>query len=245
MNFATPCGRSKMPILIWPMAISTPDAISGGCPGSTPNGARLINDTLDGSAFNTTEAEETFAFLAELTQEELIAPPGEAPELFTFGAVAINGGGHWGISNLLDDIGGAFELGATFFPQRKEPGLALGGDYLAAYSEGDHTETAAQFLDFLTSDMVLNEYIGSNNYLSPRVDVTPEYPTGQEIMDLVAEQARAMSSETLTLHRGLPQFNLINQVFTAEYQLTVLGEKSPQDAVQAISDAIDEVMAAD
>jgi multiple sugar transport system substrate-binding protein len=206
------------------------------------NGARLINDTLDGSAFNTVEAEETLAFLAELTQEELIAPPGESPELFTFGAVAINSGGHWGIANLLGDIGGDFELGATYFPQRYEPGLALGGDYLAAYSEGRNTETAAAFLDFLTSELVLDEYIGSNNYLSPRVDVTPEFATGQDIMDLVVEQADAMSSELLTLHRGLPQYELINQIFTAEYELAVLGSKSPQDAVQAISDAIDEAL---
>ena len=206
------------------------------------NGARLINDTLDGSAFNTPEAEETFTFLAELTEEELKAPPGEDPSLFTFGAVGMNAGGHWGIRNMKEEVGDAFELGATYFPKRSEPGLGLGGDYLAAYSQGVDPELAAQFLNFLTSDEILNTYCGQNTYLSPRVDVSPDYGDEADLMKVVEEQAAGMSSELLTLHRGLPQYNRINQVFTAEYQLVVLGEKRPSDAVQTISDAIDEIL---
>lgn len=207
------------------------------------NGARLINDTLDGSAFNSLEAEETFTYLAELTAEELKAPPGESAELFNFGAVGISGSGHWGVRNLLDSIGGAFELGVTYFPQRKEPGLALGGDYLAAYGDSDHPEMAAKFLDFLTSDEVLSEYCGQNQYLSPRLDVVPDYGDQADLMQVVIDQAEVMASDLLTLHRGLPQYNRINQIFTAEYQLVVLGQKKPAEGIQVISDAIDEILA--
>lgn len=209
------------------------------------NGASLINESLDGSAFNTAEAEETFTYLAELTAEGLIAPPGESPDLFAFGATALRGSGHWGVQNLLDDIGGGFELGTTYFPQRTHPGLALGGDYLAAYADGENAETSAQFLDFLTSEVVLNQYLSDNTYLSPRNDVEVDHGEFQPMMDMVNEQAEAMASELLTLHRGLPEFNQINQVFTAEYQLVLLGEKSPSDAVQTISDAVDAALNTD
>ncbi len=214
------------------------------------NGASLFNETLDEPAFNSPEALETFEYLKALTDEGLIAVPPtagasaqEVQQLFVQGRQAVFSGGHWDLTGLVDAIGDSFVLNAAMFPVSSSNSLALGGDYLVVSRDTANPELACEFIKFLTSAEVTQDYSERYYYLPPRSDVTPEYTEHAAIMELVASQADALASSQLTLHRGLPFYSTVNSVFGAEYQLVMLGEKSPEEALEAIDAAIAQVLA--
>lgn len=214
------------------------------------NGASLFNETLDGPAFNSPEALETFQYLRGLTEEGLIAPPPNAgasaqenQQLFVQGRQAIYSAGHWDMAGLVEAVGDRFPIRAAMFPVGTEPGLALGGDYLVVSKDTANPELATAFVNFLTSPAILEDYAARSFYLPPRLDASPEYTANAEVMELVQTQAAEMASSDLTRHRGLPRYADVNTVFTAEYQLVMLGEKSPEEALEAIDAAITQVFA--
>jgi multiple sugar transport system substrate-binding protein len=214
------------------------------------NGASLLNEALDAPAFNSPEAIETFEFLRSLTEEGLVAPPApagataqEVQQLFAQGRQAIYSAGHWDMSGLIEAIGGRFELGAAMFPVSSGSSLALGGDYLVVSKDTDNPELACAFINFLTSAEITQDYASRYFYLPPRVDAEPVFTENAEVMDLVQSQADALASSTLTLHRGLPYYSAINTVFTAEYQLVMAGERTPEEAVEAVDVATTEALA--
>lgn len=214
------------------------------------NGASLFNEDMTASAFNSPEALEAFNYLLELTQEGLIAPPPaagasaqEVQQLFVQGRQAVYSGGHWDMAGLADSVGDRFPIKAALFPVGSTNALALGGDYLAIYRDTPNPELATAFVNFLTSREIVEDYAARSYYLTPRLDAEPVFEANQQIMDLVQVEAAEMASPLLTLHRGLPFYAAVNTVFTAEYQLVMLGEKSPEDALVAIEDAINQILA--
>ena len=214
------------------------------------NGASLLNETLDAPAFNSPEAIATFEFLRGLTEEGLIAPPAtagasaqEVQQLFVQGRQAIYSGGHWDMAGLTEAIGDSFTLGAAMFPVASGGSLALGGDYLVVSKDTENPELACAFINFLTSREITQDYASRYFYLPPRVDAQPEFAQHAEIMALVQTEANALASSTLTRHRGLPYYAAINTVFTAEYQLVMTGEHTPEQAVEAVDAAAAEALA--
>ena len=214
------------------------------------NGASLLNESLDTATFNSPEALETFQYLRGLTEEGLISPPPTAgasaqenQQLFVQGRQAIYSAGHWDMANLLDAVGDRFEIGAAMFPVGPEPGLALGGDYLVVSKDTDNPDLAGAWISFLTSRETTEDYASRYYYLAPREDATPEFTEHADVMSLVQTQAESMASSELTLHRGLPRYADINTIFMAEYQLVMLGEKSPEDALAAIDAGVSEILA--
>lgn len=214
------------------------------------NGASLLNETLDAPAFNSPEAIATFEYLRALTEEGLIAPPAtagasaqEVQQLFVQGRQAIYSGGHWDMAGLTDAIGDSFNLGAAMFPVSSGSSLALGGDYLVVSKDTENPALACAFINFLTSKDITQDYASRYFYLPPRVDAEPEYAQYNDIMALMNVEANDLASSTLTLHRGLPYYAAINNVFTAEYQLVMTGEHTPEQAVEAVDAATTEALA--
>lgn len=213
------------------------------------NGASLLNETLDAATFNSPEALEAFEYLRGLTEEGLIAPPPpggssaqEVQQLFVQGRQAVYSAGHWDMAGLSEAIGDRFRLNAAMFPVSSGNSLALGGDYLVISRDTDNPELACAFVNFLTSREITQDYASRYFYLPPRLDAQPVYAEHNEVMELVQSQADALASSDLTLHRGLPYYAAINSVFGAEYQLVMLGEKSPEDALAAIDAATTQVL---
>lgn len=213
------------------------------------NGASLLNETLDAPAFNSPEAIATFEYLRALTEEGLIAPPAtagasaqEVQQLFVQGRQAIYSGGHWDMAGLTEAIGDSFTMSAAMFPVSSSSSLALGGDYLVVSKDTENPELACAFVNFLTSKDITQDYAARYFYLPPRVDAQPEYAQHAEIMSLMQVEANDLASSTLTLHRGLPYYAAINTVFTAEYQLVMTGEHTPEQAVEAVDDAAAETL---
>ena len=52
-----------------------------------------------------------------------------------------------------------------------------------------------------------------------------------------------MGAPLMTLHRGLPQYEKIRQSFQAEYDLVMLGQKTPKDALKAMETGINNALA--
>lgn len=214
------------------------------------NGASLLNEAQDAPAFNSPEAIATFEFLRGLTEEGLIAPPAtagasaqEVQQLFVQGRQAIYSGGHWDMAGLTEAIGDSFTMSAAMFPVASGNSLALGGDYLVVSKDTENPELACSFLNFLTSKDITQDYASHYFYLPPRVDAQPEYTQHADIMALVQTEANALASSTLTHDRGLPFYAAINTVFTAEYQLVMTGEHTPEQAVEAVDAATTEALA--
>lgn len=213
------------------------------------NGASLLNETLDEATFNSPESLETFQYLRSLTEEGLIAPPPNAgasaqenQQLFVQGRQAIYSAGHWDMAGLKEAIGDRFPMRAVMFPVGSAPALALGGDYLVVSKDTPNPALAGAFISYLTSRDVVEDYASRYFYLPPRLDATPEYTENAEIMQLVQTEAAEMASPSLTLHRGLPRYADMNTIFMAEYQLVMLGEKSPEDALVAIDAGINQIL---
>lgn len=213
------------------------------------NGASLLNDKLDAPAFNSPAAEEVFNLLSKATKDKLIGTPPsstattqEVTQLFGQGRQAVYSGGHWDVGSIETAVNGQFKFRAMTFPKMKSGGLALGGDYLAAYAKTKYPEQAAKFIQFLTSKDVTSNYASKHYYLPPRSDATPTYSKYADIMQLVQAQAAEMSSPVLTLHRGLPKYGDINTIFSAEYQLVMLGQKDAKAALTAIDTKIKEIL---
>lgn len=214
------------------------------------NGASLLNETLDAPAFNSPEALQTFEYLRALTEEGLIAPPPtagasaqEVQQLFVQGRQVIYSAGHWDMVGLAEAIGDSFTMSAAMFPTATSGSLALGGDYLVVSKDTENPELACSFLNFLTSRETTEDYAGRYYYLPPREDAHPVYAAHTEIMELVQVEASAMASSDLTRVRGLPFYAPINTVFTAEYQLVMMGEHTPEQALEAIDAATAETLA--
>lgn len=214
------------------------------------NGASLLNETLDAAAFNSPEALQTFEYLRGLTEEGLIAPPPtagasaqEVQQLFVQGRQAIYSGGHWDMAGLAEAIGDGFTMSAAMFPAASNGSLALGGDYLVISKDTENPELACAFLNFLTSRETTEDYASRYFYLPPREDAHPVYAAHNDIMELVQAEASAMASSALTQTRGLPFYAPINSVFTAEYQLVMTGEHTPEQALEAIDAATTETLA--
>lgn len=203
------------------------------------NGARLVNESLTGSAFNTDAARNTLSWFRELVDQELITAPMEDPEeLFYNEQAAVHIGGSWDMSNMERFVGDKFTYTTTVFPRGEHDGVAIGGDYLAVSASSEHPEMAARLVDFLTSPEVIADYARSHNYLSPRLDVEPDFGANSRIMAAPMSQNEVVSSY-FTLHRGLENYGQYSDVLDASFEAALIGSVSVDDAIMDIHNAIE------
>ena len=95
----------------------------------------------------------------------------------------------------------------------------------------------------MTSPDVQTTYCSTFNYISPRLDVTPDYGEYTNILEITELAGREMGSSLLTSHRGHPKYDKIRQVFQAEYELVMLDEESPKEALANMEAKINEILA--
>ena len=205
------------------------------------NGSKLVNSELTGSAFNSNESREVLEYMEKLTSDALISPPKleeAAGELFFNGDAALYMSGTWDLGNIKKFVGDKFKYSTIVFPKGEFNSVAIGGDYIGISKNTKHPKEAAKFLDFLTNESVLNDYVTKNSYLSPRTDIKPNYGDDADYMIAPMNQSAEISSE-FTLHRGLPNFGQYSQILNSTYEATVLGVMPVDEAVIEIDKAIE------
>lgn len=207
------------------------------------NGAAVLNEDRTASAINSPEAARALQFLQDLTKEGIASSPVDqmAGDMFIAGLIPMVVGAHWDIATYERSIEG-FEYDATFMPREKQHAVALGGDFLAVYSQSKYPEEAVRFIQWVTSPEINSEYIINNYYLSPFKGADLKYPAQQETMELVAQQA-ALGSAKLTGDRAIPQWDVFLPVMMAEFDLVLMGEKTPEAALAVIEAKINEALA--
>lgn len=206
------------------------------------NGGAVLNEDRTASAINSPEAEEALTFLQDLVVSGIAASPVDqtAGDLFTAGLLPMNIGGHWDMARF-DTTITDFDYGVTFFPQRKEAGPGLGGDFIAVYSRTPYPAEAADFVVWLTSAEANAQYIAENYYLSPRQGAKVAYASRQAEMDLAQKQAE-MASVRLTVDRAIPAWDKFLQVMQSEFHMVMIGDKSAADGLKAIETAINKAL---
>ncbi len=205
------------------------------------NGAELFDKDYTKCTINSPQGLETLKFLADLTKKKVIAPPPETNlQLFLQGKVALHSAGHWDVKEITEGVGKKFKFGATFFPKGKTIAVALGGDYLGIYNKTKYPKEAVKFLSFLTSSKVLLDYSNRFNYLPP-IKASPKYDIRPDIMRVANLQASTASTK-LTLDRGIPKYGNISPIVNAEYTLSMLGQKSLEEALRSMEEQINRIL---
>lgn len=207
------------------------------------NGASVLNEDKTASAINSPEAVEALEFLRNLHVEGIASSPVDpmAGDMFVAGLIPMVLGAHWDMGMYAKTIEN-FDYGVTFMPQQKQHAVALGGDFLAAYSQTEYPEESVKFIQWLSSPEVSKEYVVNNYYLSPHKDAQLEYPGHQDMMELVSEQA-SVGSASLTSHRAIQRWDVFLPTITSEFDLVLMGEKDPEDALKVIESSINEALA--
>lgn len=207
------------------------------------NGASVLNEDKTASAINTPEAAEALEFLRSLHTSGIASSPVDpmAGDMFIAGLIPMVVGAHWDVGMYQTAIE-SFEYGVTFMPRQKQHAVALGGDFLAAYSQTQYPEESVKFIQWLSSPEISQEYVVNNYYLAPHKSAQLQYPADQDLMELVVQQA-SVGSSALTSQRAIPEWDVFLSTMMAEFDLVLMGEKEPAAALEVIETAINEALA--
>jgi len=207
------------------------------------NNASLLNEDLSEAAINSPAALETLSFLRNMVKDKVAASPAEKfpTNPFVAGLVPMAIEGHWVFSFLDDQIGERFDYGATFLPYKKKQAVGIGGDYIAGYRYTKHPVQTASFIKWLTSKKITTQYCGVNYYISPWKGAITQCERRSAEMSIFILQS-SVASTPMTVTRAMPGYEEIRKVFQAEFELCMVGEKSPKQALEDMAKSINKIL---
>lgn len=229
------------------------DAQSGGTfmfrwmPFVWANGGDLLNADGTQSTINSPEALEALQLWVSLIHEHNATPPGthawngdDLRGAFQAGRIAMMVSGNFAVA-LLNRDAPDLNYGTALIPPPEagaDSASFAGGDMMGILAGSEKTEAAWDLLQFLASEPVQVEYLAQSGIIPVRTSFydntyfqdEPRYQTFTAALDV------AHAPWTL-------QYNRLYDALQANLQSALAGSMSPEDALQAIEEAHNEVLA--
>ncbi|PSL03157.1 carbohydrate ABC transporter substrate-binding protein (CUT1 family) [Haloactinopolyspora alba] len=207
------------------------------------SGASLFNDDVTEPTFNSPEAVEALQFMTDLINEHKVEDVGFSSTDAQVHPL-INGRAAMGLAhnNLwLQVQESAPELADQLVPfliNGEQPGMFFGGTLATVSANSEHPEAAAALLEFLSSPeaaLAANEQRGNVPALTELLD--SEYVRQNKMVQFAMENLEHAQNEG-----GPPQWLEIRGEFTPAIEAALLGEKTPQQALDDLAATAQEAM---
>lgn len=212
------------------------------------NGGMLSSEDGTHTLFDSPEVIEALQFFVDLSTEHGIHPPGilewgTTPSDFMQGRLAMAWHTTGNLSNIRNNA--PFDFGVAPYPGNPEPASVLGGGNLYIFSGASEEQQAAafEFVKFMTSAELLADWGVQTGYVAPRDD---SWET-ETLRDFVQEVPQAQVAR-MQIADSVPEISTfeaarINQVLNTGIQAAVIGEQTPEAAMQAAQAEADRILA--
>lgn len=207
------------------------------------SGASLFNDDVTEPAFNSPEGVEALQFMTDLINEDKVEDIGFSGSDSQVHPL-INGRAAMGLAhnNLwLQVQESAPELSDQFVPfliTGEQPGMFFGGTLATVSANSEHPEAAAALLEFLSGPeaaLAANEQRGNVPALTELLDT--DYVQKNPFVQFAMENLEHAQNEG-----GPPQWIEIRSEFTPAIEAALLGQKTPQEALDDLAATASEAM---
>lgn len=184
------------------------------------------------------KTEEAFAFLKQLTDEELMDvqcinwTQVDICRKFISGEAAMMLNGPW-VYKMLDDSG--ISYGIAPIPSETESLSVIGGENIGAV-KGKNKEGALAFMKFYNEDQTMYEMCKSQVTLPPKVRLAEKMAEEDkrflQVKDMVVEGFPRTS---------VPNWQSISEVLTSSLKEVLLSEETPEDAAKQLQEIMTEL----
>ena len=207
------------------------------------SGASLFNDDVTEPAFNSPEGVEALQFMTDLINEDKVEDIGFSGSDSQVHPL-VNGRAAMGLAhnNLwLQVQESAPELSDQFVPfliTGEQPGMFFGGTLATVSANSEHPEAAAALLEFLSGPeaaLAANEQRGNVPALTELLDT--DYVQKNPFVQFAMENLEHAQNEG-----GPPQWIEIRGEFTPAIEAALLGQKTPQEALDDLAATASEAM---
>lgn len=208
------------------------------------SGASLFDEGVTEPTFNSPEAVAALQFLVDLVNEDKVEDIGYSSTDAEVNPV-VNGRAAMGMAhnNLWLQIQeSAPDIADQFVPfliEDAEPGMFFGGTLATVSARSEHPEAAAALVEFLSSPdaaLAANEQRGNVPALTELLD--SDYVQGNPFVQFAMENLDSAQREG-----GPPQWLEIRGEFTPAIEAALLGQKSPQQALDDLAQNARDAMA--
>lgn len=212
------------------------------------NGGMLSSEDGLQTYFDSPEVIEALQFFVDLSAEHGVHPSGvlewgTTPNDFMQGRLAMAWHTTGNLSNIRNNA--TFDFGVAPFPGNPEPASVLGGGNLYIFSGVSEEQQAAafEFVKFMTSAELLADWGVQTGYVAPRDD---SWET-DTLRNFVAEVPQAQVAR-LQIPDSKPEISTheaarVNQVLNTAIQAAIIGEQTPEAALQAAQAEADRILA--
>jgi multiple sugar transport system substrate-binding protein len=161
--------------------------------------------------------------------------------VFIAGTVAMAFAGDFLLPGIETGVKDKFEYGAMPMPRDVNAASDLGGNAIVAAKDGQNTEAAARFLEFIVTEEQQRTYCEATGQLPTLNALTTtelDFEVRPDLMSTFVEQATTITPEQVR-QVTVPQFAQINTALQAELEKAFLGGASAADTTAALAAAID------
>ncbi len=197
---------------------------------------------------NSPEAARAVEFFVELHEREIIPDSiwlgGENPNtLFRSGLTAMHFAGNWMLANYRENITD-FEWGVAYMPYEERRSSVVGGKFISSFRDAEHPDEAAEFIEYFASQDVNAKFCSESLFLSARKDnANLEYEFGSEMFAIFSNELAVSppAAGSDWAHNKImgPIYGDIRDYVVEAIQ----GRKTPEEAVAAIEELGNEVLA--
>ncbi len=212
------------------------------------NGGMLSSEDGTHTFFDSPEVIEALQFFVDLSTEHGIHPPGilewgTTPSDFMQGRLAMAWHTTGNLSNIRNNA--PFDFGVAPYPGNPEPASVLGGGNLYIFSGASEEQQAAafEFVKFMTSAELLADWGVQTGYVAPRDDSWETETLRNFVQEVPQAQVARMQIADSVPEISTFEAARINQVLNTGIQAAVIGEQTPEAAMQAAQAEANRILA--
>ncbi|WP_407562857.1 extracellular solute-binding protein [Streptomyces sp. 184] len=216
------------------------------------NGGRALSDDGKSSVLDSPEARSALAFTRSfyddgLMPTNLMLKTNTSPDLvFPSGKISMGFVGDFLLADLTKRTTD-FDFGVTYLPRGSGGAAAdLGGNAVAVTTQSGNPEAATAFASFLAEPANMQAFCEKTTVLPARkelADTRLDFAVRPDLMPTYQTQATAIPTDLARLVT-LPGFAAVNDALVQQLETFFTGGQSADDALGALSDALDEALAA-
>ncbi|ADK79944.1 ABC transporter substrate-binding protein [Sediminispirochaeta smaragdinae] len=209
------------------------------------NGGQLLSDDYSKAAFNSEAGLETLKFYTDLALKYKVSPEplsyneDNYRNLMAQNSVAMAIGGPWSFP-LIEAANPDIDYSLSIHPYGKNPASVLGGWALVIPKEAEHPDAAWDFAKYLTSYDTWMYWISEKGGPMPtRKDVAKDSPVLQD----EKWQNIFKAFPNAVCRPPIPEYPQVSEQIQLMIQSVLLGEKTPEKAINDAAAKVDEILA--
>lgn len=214
---------------------------------SLQSGTNIVNNNGTEVYFNKPEVKEALQFYTDLGRKDKVMPEGvlewaTVPSDFISGKTAMMFHTTGNLSKVKSDA--KFDFGVAYLPANKNYGSPTGGGNLYVFKDipEERKAAAVKFIEFLTEPERVAQWSIDTGYVGTtkaayETDLLKDYVAGFPQAAVARDQMQYASSELSTYQNGQ-----VTKLFNDNIQSALLGEMTPEEALEKSQQQADEIL---